>query len=309
MELKQKASSTGFRVLFLLDLLLKAPVGKDDIINELSKNPYVSNISKETVRLDLNTLKAAGFEIENLGKEKNYKYKINWSPIKFGITKKELRVLTQTKDAVLKLSNPDFIIKLYRLFEKISNVIEDDNTIFELLNFRYFLSIDFQILKELATLVKRKKEVVLLYNSPNSGLKEIKIKLKSLKYNGSKLHLTGTSLNYPDNTILRVDNIVKIVKILGKMEISAKSTVKKTTFKITPKCLKNMSLLNEEKILKERKNFIEIEIKSDNDFTVVQRLLSLGNDLISIKNKEIKEKYLETLKNMLKIYTSNGEES
>ena len=216
MELKQKASSTGFRVLFLLDLLLRAPIKKDDIIEELSKNPYVSNVSNETVRLDLNTLKSAGFEIENLGKEKDYKYRINWSPIKFSITKKELRVLTQTKDAVLKLSNPDFIIKLYRLFEKVSKVIDDENAVFELLNFRYFL--DFQILKELNVLIKRKKEVVLLYNSPNSGLKEIQIKLKSFKYNGSKLHLTGTSSNYPDNTVLRADNIVKIVKILGKKD-------------------------------------------------------------------------------------------
>ena len=132
-------------MLFLLDLLLRAPIKKDDIIEELSKNPYVSNVSNETVRLDLNTLKSAGFEIENLGKEKDYKYRINWSPIKFSITKKELRVLTQTKDAVLKLSNPDFIIKLYRLFEKVSKVIDDENAVFELLNFRYFLNLDFQI--------------------------------------------------------------------------------------------------------------------------------------------------------------------
>ena len=307
MELKQKASSTGFRVLFLLDLLLRAPIKKDDIIEELSKNPYVSNVSNETVRLDLNTLKSAGFEIENLGKEKDYKYRINWSPIKFSITKKELRVLTQTKDAVLKLSNPDFIIKLYRLFEKVSKVIDDENAVFELLNFRYFL--DFQILKELNVLIKRKKEVVLLYNSPNSGLKEIQIKLKSFKYNGSKLHLTGTSSNYPDNTVLRADNIVKIVKILGKKETSIKTAHKKTVFKINPKCLKNMSLLEEEKILKETKHYIEIELKSDNDFMIVQRLLSFGDDLISIKNKDIKEKYLEALKNIFEPYKIKGEEN
>ncbi|MCX4275657.1 MAG: WYL domain-containing protein [Candidatus Gastranaerophilales bacterium] len=308
MELKQKASSTGFRVLFLLDLLLKAPLTKTDMVNELSKNPYVSNVSKETVRLDLNTLKSAGFEIQNLGRGKDYKYKINWSPIKFGITKKELRVLSRTKDAVIKLSDPFYIIKLYKLFEKISKAVEDENAVFELLNFRYFLEVDLQILNELYALTNRKKTVLLLYNSPNSSTKEIPVKLKEIKYTGSKLHLIGTSEKYPDNTVLRVDNIVKIIKILSKKEekeLFQKKGVRKTSYRINKECKNTMNLLLEEKIIKETFSYIETEVKSDNDFMVIQRLLSFGEDLISIKNKDIKEKYLNMLQNMYEIYNKN----
>lgn len=308
MELKQKASSTGFRVLFLLDLLLKAPLTKTDMVNELSKNPYVSNVSKETVRLDLNTLKSAGFEIQNLGRGKDYKYKINWSPIKFGITKKELRVLSRTKDAVIKLSDPFYIIKLYKLFEKISKAVEDENAVFELLNFRYFLEVDLQILNELYALTNRKKTVLLLYNSPNSGKKEIPVKLKEIKYTGSKLHLIGTSEKYPDNTVLRVDNIVKIIKILSKKEekeLLQKKGARKTSYRINKECKNTMNLLLEEKIIKETFSYIETEVKSDNDFMVIQRLLSFGEDLISIKNKDIKEKYLNMLQNMYEIYNKN----
>lgn len=308
MELKQKASSTGFRVLFLLDLLLKAPLTKTDMVNELSKNPYVSNVSKETVRLDLNTLKSAGFEIQNLGRGKDYRYKINWSPIKFGITKKELRVLSRTKDAVIKLSDPFYIIKLYKLFEKISKAVEDENAVFELLNFRYFLEVDLQILNELYALTNRKKTVLLLYNSPNSSTKEIPVKLKEIKYTGSKLHLIGTSEKYPDNTVLRVDNIVKIIKILSKKEekeLLQKKGTRKTSYRINKECKNTMSLLLEEKITKETFSYIETEVKSDNDFMVIQRLLSFGEDLISIKNKDIKEKYLNMLQNMYEIYNKN----
>ena len=308
MELKQKASSTGFRVLFLLDLLLKAPLTKTDMVNELSKNPYVSNVSKETVRLDLNTLKSAGFEIQNLGRGKDYKYKINWSPIKFGITKKELRVLSRTKDAVIKLSDPFYIIKLYKLFEKISKAVEDENAVFELLNFRYFLEVDLQILNELYALTNRKKTVLLLYNSPNSSTKEIPVKLKEIKYTGSKLHLIGTSEKYPDNTVLRVDNIVKIIKILSKKEekeLFQMKGVRKTSYRINKECKNTMNLLLEEKIIKETFSYIETEVKSDNDFMVIQRLLSFGEDLISIKNKDIKEKYLNMLQNMYEIYNKN----
>ncbi len=287
MELKQKASSTGFRVLYLLDLLLEAPRTKDDILNELLKNPDVSNVSYETIRLDLNTLKKAGFEIENLGKTNNYKYKIKKDPIKFKLTKKELKVLTQTKDAILKLSRWEYILKLYKVFEKISGLIEEDEIINEIMDFRYFSGVDFEILKNLNALTKRKKTVLLLYNSPNSGTKEIQIKLKEIKYEGSKLHLIGISENYPDNTVLRIDNIVKIIKILSKNETAKKGGLKKTVYKIKKEAFRFMNLLSEEKVLKEGEDFIETELKSDNDFMVVQRLLSFGDNLISIKNKDI----------------------
>lgn len=303
MELKQKASSTGFRVLFLLDLLLEAPRTKEEIINELSRNPLIETASKETVRLDLNTLKNAGFEIKNLGKKGSYRYKIYQSPIKFKLTKKELKVLSQTKDAILKLSNWEYILKLYKVFEKISELIEDEEEKNELLNFRYFSNIDFKLLGELNALTKRKKTVILLYNSPNSGLKEILIKLKEIKYTGSKLHIIGTSKEYPDNTVLRADNILKTVKILGKNEEKEKRNgTKKAIFKIKKDAKEFMNFLVEEKILKETKDEIEIELKSDNDFMIIQRLLSYGYNLVSIKNEDIKKKYIETLKNTLQNY-------
>ena len=302
MELKQKASSTGFRTLILLDLLLREPLTKGEIIERLSKNPYITNISKETLRLDINTLKAAGFEIQNTGKANKYRYKINWSPIQFNLTRKELNVLLRTKEALIKLSNWEYIVRLYGLFEKITPLIKDENDINELMNFHQFSNIDFKTLKELNALSAKKKEVILLYNSPNSGIKEIQIKLKGIKYNGSKLYITGISKNYTGSTILRADNIIKTIKMLNTKESLKKPAVKKIICKITPEGRNATGFLDEEKILKETKNYIEIELKSDNDFMAVQRLLSFGDGLISIKNKDIERKYTDALKEILKKY-------
>jgi len=58
--------------------------------------------------------------------------------------------------------------------------IEDDDNINELMNFQYFLNVYFTLLNELYTLIKRKKEVKLLYNSPDFGHKEILIKFMDL---------------------------------------------------------------------------------------------------------------------------------
>lgn len=295
MELKQKVSITGFRILSVLNILLNGAASKNEILDILLKNSNIKNLTKETIALDINTLKSAGFEIENLKKGGSYRYKINWCPIKFKLTKKEATILCNLKDAVLELSNPDFIIRLYKLLSKIAKFIETNEHTDDLMNFKYFLSINFALLNELCVLVKRKKEVKLLYNSPNSGKKEISIKLKDIKYNNSKLYITGFSSNYPDITVLRVDNIIKVLKIL-KTDKTSKLKKKTVICKIKNNIEDTSNLLSEEKIVSKSKNFIKIEIKSDNDFMIIQRLLSFGKDLIDIKDKEIKEKYLLKLK-------------
>lgn len=304
MELKQRASSTGFRILFILDLLLKGPASKNEILDTMSKNPLFLNstITKETISLNINTLKKAGFEIENLGKAHNYRYKINWSPIKFKLTEDEMEILTSARDAVIELSEIDYIIKLYRLFLKIANYIEDKDKINELLDFGYFLNVNFDIVKELNALSKRKKEVILLYNSPNSGKKEIQIKLCEIKYSNLKLYITGYTKLYPNKTVLRADNVVKILKILPETGAPKKLERNKFTCKIRTGAKDRINFLNEETIINEDKNFITIEIKPDNVFFAVQRLLSFGEDLVSIDDKKIKAEYIKVLKNVHKLY-------
>ncbi len=306
MELKQKASLTGFRILYILDILLKGSVSKNEILDILSKKDDLEgNITKETIGLDINTLKSAGFEIENTGKSNNYRYKINWSPIKLKLGKKEMQVLLNTRDAIIEIEDWEDIVKLYGLFKKISNYIEDENTINELMNFGYFLNIDFEILKELNVLCKRKKEVKLLHKSQTGAIKEIAIKLKEIKYIASKLYITGTSPNYPDGIFLRIDNIIKILKILPQKDLVKKPKAKIIVYKINPSIIDSISLLGEERILKQNKNFIQIELKSYNNFMALQRLLGYGRALIDIKNLDIKKEYLTNLKNMQKVYEEN----
>ena len=302
MELKQKVSTTGLRILSVLDILLKGPASKNEISDRLLKIPWIKNITKETIGLDINTLKSAGFEIENMGKAANYRYKINWSPIKFKLTKKELSVLCNLKNAVIELSEPYYIIKLYRLFEKITQFIEDDDNINELMNFQYFLNVDFTLLNELYTLIKRKKEVKLLYNSPDFGHKEILIKLKEIKYNNSKLYLTGYSPNYPNVAVLRVDNIIQVLKILKPKEKTIKPKMNTVVYKIKADAKNKTNLMDEEKVISQNNNFIKIELKSDNDFMIIQRLLNFGSDLVYIKNKDIEEKYISKLSAIKEIY-------
>lgn len=304
MELKQKASITGFRVLLILNMLLSEELSKNEILEKLKINPdyALNNITKETIRLDINTLKMAGFDIKNTGKSNNYRYKINWSPIKIKLSKKEMRVLLNTKKAVIGLAKFGYVLRLYKFLEKICKFLLDEKQINELLNFESITNIDFQVLNELNALSKRKKEVLLLYNSPNSGIKEISIKLKEIKYSNKKVYITGISKDYPDKTVLRAEGIIKIIKILNHEETLKQQKNTKIIYKLKPKAKEHFNLLDEEKILEENGNYINIELEADNSFAAVQRLLSYGDDLIEIKNKETKAEYIEKLMAIRKKY-------
>ncbi len=305
MELKQKASLTGFRVLFILNMLLREELSKSEILQRLQSNPdyILNNITKETIRLDINTLKKAGFGIENTGKSNNYRYKINWCPIKIKLTKKEMNVLINTKKAVISLSKLSHILKLYKFFKKICRFLSDDEQINELLNFENITNIDLKVLNELNVLAKRNKEVLILYNSANSGIKEISIKLKEIKYSNKKVYITGTSKDYPDNTVLKAESIVKILKILKSRQSFEYKKTDKIIYRLKPASKEHFNLLEEEKIIEENNDFIKIELNADNSFMAIQRLLSYGEDLIEIEDEEINSKYLEKLFAIRKKYT------
>lgn len=142
----------------------------------------------------------------------------------------------------------------------------------------------------------------LLYNSPDFGHKEILIKLKEIKYNNSKLYLTGYSPNYPNVAVLRVDNIIRVLKILKPKEKTIKPKMNTVVYKIKADAKNKTNLMDEEKVISQNNNFIKIELKSDNDFMIIQRLLNFGSDLVYIKNKDIEEKYISKLSAIKEIY-------
>jgi len=104
-----------------------------------------------------------------------------------------------------------------------------------------------------------------------------------------------------------VDKIIKILKILPQKDLIKKPKSKNIVYKINPSNINSINLLAEERILKQNKNFIQIELKSYNNFMAIQRLLGYGRALIDIKNNDIKKEYLESLNNMRKIYKENSQ--
>ena len=83
-------SLTGYRTLFVLRLLLEKSRTIDELVEILSHNELASkSISKDTIRLTINTLKNAGCNIKRPCKTNGYKYEILSHPFTLYISKEE----------------------------------------------------------------------------------------------------------------------------------------------------------------------------------------------------------------------------
>ncbi len=303
LKLDNNIAQTGLRVLFLMQLLLKAPISKAEILKEISMHPLLKNVAPDTITLDINTLKSAGFEIVSGNKGNNYCYELKLNPIKINFSKKEIRAFLLAKKAMFHFMDFRYVISVYETFCKISKLIESEEQAELLLNFGNILQTDFKILKELDVHVKHKNEITILYNSPSGRKREINILCTKLEYSkkNDKLYLWGESDDY-GSVYLRCDHIKKIVKI-NKINSKTKIVLKSNVYSILNKNNSTISIDDNEKIIKITPEYIQIRNEYSNDFYLKQKLLSYGENLLDVDNKEVKEELIKIIQSVEEMYS------
>ena len=295
-------AQTGLRILFVAQLLIKGPLPKAKIIEEIAKNPYLKNVTPDTITLDINTLKSVGFEIATGNKSNNYCYELKLVPVKIKFTKTELRALLNTKSAMFHFMDFRCIISLYEAFEKISKLLESDEQIQSILDFGNILKTDFKLLKELDVHAKHKNELLLVYDSPTGKKRRMSVICDRIEYSkkNDKLYLWGECSEY-GTVYLRTDKIkkiVKIVKVNAKLKIPSKSCV----YSILNKKDLPVNFEGGEKIVKYTSKYIQITEVYTNEFNLIQKLLSYGENLADVEDENIRAKLLETIKNVKEMY-------
>lgn len=300
-----KISSTGCRLFILLQLLMQENKTKAEIFEYFKKNYKKLNMSPDTFRLDINTLKTAGFEIVAGERKENYKYSLRWNPLKIHLTKNEINVVNQIKNLIIQSSNLNTIIDLYKLFEKISKYINDEETQEKFLDFGYLHNVDFKLIKELNKFCEEKRCIEILYNSPNSGKKPIKIKCYEITHDKitNKIYLWGFAVGYNEGKLayFRLEKIIKITKTSVDEEIKLIEP-EICKIRLTGKAKEEYIEENPDKIINFNNDYIEIETKILTEFHFVQRILSYGKDCIWVDNANIRKQILEKLYEIKAIY-------
>ncbi|MBQ9246179.1 WYL domain-containing protein [bacterium] len=295
-------STTGYRILLLLRVLIQKSCTVDELVDVVSNNPYVNKYaSKDTIRMDINTLKAAGCVITRPSKANNYKYELLKHPFVFSLSDSELQTLINVRELLAKNLTIDEIFVLNTLYSKIINLTFDEDKIDFIKNSSPLINIDKEIYNELSNPNILNKKLLIKYKSPKFGEEKFYIIPLKILYENEKVYLQCFNYKYNSVGLLNVERILKIESI----DIHTNSDmpmIYDVVYEVSNIRNKDFKLNDNEIILEQIENKIIIKAKVENEFIFVQRLLQLGTNFRIISPDFLKEKLVNKIKQIQKVY-------
>lgn len=303
-------SKTGYRALFVLRNLIKAPKSRDELIDLLIKNNFlISDISKDTITITINTLKKAGCIISRPSKKNNNKYVLISHPFNIKLTKENVKALCELRKNIISLNDFRLLVYLNNLYHKIAHLAPTTELQDKLLYNHPLNGIDYKILNELIIYSEIKKHINICYASPKYGEENLDFIPKHFTFENNKLYIWGFCKKHNDISYLRVDRIKKINLAIfsEKQNIDENFTQieEKIQYKLKGYSASMYIKNKDEKIIANELNNeypLTIECNTDNKFNFFQRILSYGTDCVIIKPQHIKQEFLTVLKTIKRGY-------
>ena len=295
-------SLTGYRTLYVLKLLIEESRSPEELIEILKCNPYTKkSLSKDTIRLTINTLKKAGCEISRLNKSTNYKYVLYSHPFVLNFSNDELNsLLNLRKNASEKLSWQKILI-LNSFFEKIIKLSMDENKIDYVNSTAFFADVDKDVLKQLSNPNLYGKKVQIKYLSPKQGEEIIDIVVGEISSSQGKMYLSCYNYKYNANSILNVERIREIKTIYLTNEVEYEDFYE-VEYELFGDSLASYKKENYETIIEKNSDSIKVKAQVYNEFFFIQRLLLFGADFKIISPDSFREKIINKIKSIRKRY-------
>lgn len=295
-------SFSGFKSILIFSLLAESPKTYSDIQKALEENEYLhESISFDTIRIYINSLKEAGCKIESEKRGKQTKYYIASHPFKLKISDKQAKSIIKIYKAISKSIDIFDYLALQQFFLKISKYIANEDLKIQIENLSPLCSINPELVKDLMHYTNKKARIKILYNSPNSGKKEIDIAADKLSITNGKLYLSGVNSEYNNYYSFPVSKIIKILSVnINPAQLNIPAF--KAVYEYYKTDNNDLELITEEKVLKRDENKILVEISSKNKFSITQRILSLSNKCKVISPQSYKEEIIECLNKMKEGY-------
>ena len=207
-------SLTGYRTLYVLKLLLEKSRTIDELVELLRANPYTNkSLSKDTVRITINTLRAAGCEISGLNKESNYKYILYSHPFVLNFTSEELDALGKLRKNASDNLSWKKILVVNELFDKIFALTKNEKQIDLIDSAKIFADISKDVLDELVNPNVLNKRMTIKYLSPKNGEEIFDIIVGNISFSDGKLYLSCFNYKYNSKSLLNIERIKEVVSI------------------------------------------------------------------------------------------------
>jgi len=303
-------SITAYRILSILNILLKEPLSDHDINQKLQENIEGSrNLSNDTLCIYINTLRSLGCDISRPSKNTGYKYVLKSHPFKLNLTKDEINTIIEIRKYISTLGNWKLVVEIDDLFNEIFNALNSESKKIFLSTKKSVLCREVNIeniLPELNLIEKycaQNTDIIVLYDSPNSGEKEICLNADKLTLENDSFYLWGYNYELNETLYLRLDKIksIRAVNIKGKGKNSKGIEAK---YKLTGDSILTFVPAENEKILEKNDTELIISAKVKNKFKFIQNALSYGFDCQILSPESLRKEIIFRLKSMAEIYNN-----
>lgn len=296
-------STTLFRTLFLLKLLIIKPCSIPEIKEYFAKNEIIgSKISEDTIRLTISTLKAVGCKFAKPCAKNNFKYEIINNPFIYSLKENDIDFLSKLREEIAPNVSWNYLSKINDLYEKLNLKINNTENKFDISIKSLFLNVDLNLLDELAKLCGQRVYINILYSS-KKVFKNMNIVPLFLKFENDSLYLWVYNEEKSDYSYLNVSRIKKINTILYNKEIPEIKT-NKVRICVNKNYIDLLRLSNTVKILKENDDTCEAEVEYYNEFYMIQKILELADNCKVLYPEEFKYKIIEKLEKMANLYNN-----
>jgi len=294
-------SLTGLRAIVLLNLLIIAPRSIEEIRTIMVEHKILDETSSNDIlRIDINTLKAAGCEISRASKKTDYKYVLTEHPFSLNINDEQFKTVQKVYKKIEKDLSVEMLLEYYTLFKKISDFVYGCETKERLMGLSALKHFNVEFVENLLKDCKLKNILTIIYNNPtNRNIIPHEILAQQLVFKNNKLYLYGYNLKKQKPIVL---NIKRILKILSRRKNNDETTTESTEviFYLKKNCIHNLDE-NEEVIEKLEDNYL-VKGKYHNEFLAIQRILSFGAGCKIVEPVELKNEIIKKLVEMRKVY-------
>lgn len=297
----KQISMTGARTLLMLVALMIEPRNIEEIHNFLLDcGVIVKEYSEDTVRIDINTLKAIGCEITKATKRNNHKYKLLYHPFKINPSYEEIEALETAYTRIVSKATPLKLLSIHKIFQKLASIVDDPAKKDRILSISNLKTEKLEILDELVKHESKHNRILISYQPPNNkGPEEYEITIEKLGMRNDKLYVYCYNHTKGSRSFLNISNILKILGITTKND-STKGNDTEVTFAL--KNTEDFIPEDKETIIKKDANETIIKGVYFNDFIAMQRMLSFGSNCTVIEPVKIKELVIQKLKEMRDLY-------
>lgn len=292
-------SFTGFKALLIFSMLTEGPKSFEEIAYGIENHPYLhEKISTDTIRVYINSLKRIGCIVKRIKRDdKISRYMIVEHPFELRLTQQQLQAVIKVYKTLVESMDIKDLLYMDNLFEKIGKYIKNEDFILKMRKISMLNGINKELLTELLDCCDKKLQVVIEYNSPSSGLKDIELITDRIDISNGKIYLCGYGFEYEQDGIFLLNRIKGIKEIkLNRDELKQKKELK-VLYKIK---LENSTYTpsKNEIIVNQNKKEVVIEHTTTNTFLLKQKLLELGPNCTILEPESFKNEFIELLNGM-----------